>query len=83
MSGGRPVRRALFVKGGDPFFGFGGFARFQVVTEGTIDVLFHGGGPKLFHQAFRIRECSGSALQNRGSDFLRFGFEFTRAGQRD
>jgi len=50
----RPVRRTLFVVGGDAFFGFRRFARFQVMFQGALDVLADGSGPEFFQQAFGI-----------------------------
>ena len=35
----RPVRRALFIEGGDALFGFGGFAGFQVVAQREFNVF--------------------------------------------
>ena len=34
-----PVRRTLFVEGGDAFLGLGGFARFHVMTQGDVDIF--------------------------------------------
>jgi hypothetical protein len=45
----RPARRAFLIEGGDAFFGFGGFASFEVVTKGTVDIFPHRGWPEFFH----------------------------------
>src|SRR5205814_6492855 len=70
-----PIRRALLVESGDAFFGFGGFTSFEVMAKGAVDVLLHRSRPEFFHQALRITNRAGSALQNRRGNSLGFAFD--------
>ena len=45
------------------------------MAKGAVDVLLHRSRPEFFHQALRITNRAGSALQNRRGNSLGFAFE--------
>src|ERR1700731_650172 len=57
---------------------FGGFASSEVMAKGGLNVLPHAGGPQFFHEALRIGDRAGSALENGSRQFLHLGFELSR-----
>src|SRR5205085_7551097 len=60
----RPVWRAFFVERRDPFAGFGGLARLQVMFQRKIDIFLYRRRPKFFDQTFGLRDRIRRALQN-------------------
>src|SRR6266481_1700885 len=57
-----PFWFSLFVKGGNAFARFFGFARLHVILQCNIDIFCHRAGPKFFDQSFRLCQRARGGL---------------------